>query len=155
MCRSFYSRALRRRSRRVRRSQGPSSGRAALHLVGRRADSRARGAGQVDGARAAPDPRLRRRAAAGLARGVVERRATVMARKTSFYYSFLVLPPEQRRAIVAVWDFCRAVDDAIDETGAPAPSRVEGPAAVQFLPAEVARCLAGTEPGTKAGPRLP
>jgi phytoene synthase len=38
-----------------------------------------------------------------------------MARKTSFYYSFLVLPPAQRRAIVAVWDFCRAVDDAVDE----------------------------------------
>ncbi|MGE3178023.1 MAG: phytoene/squalene synthase family protein [Vicinamibacterales bacterium] len=38
-----------------------------------------------------------------------------MARKTSFYYSFLVLPPEQRRAIIAVWDFCRAVDDAVDE----------------------------------------
>jgi hypothetical protein len=31
-----------------------------------------------------------------------------MARKTSFYYSFLVLPAEQRRAIIAVWDFCRA-----------------------------------------------
>jgi phytoene synthase len=40
-----------------------------------------------------------------------------MARKTSFYYSFLVLPRDQRRAIVAVWDFCRAVDDAVDEMG--------------------------------------
>ena len=39
----------------------------------------------------------------------------LMARKTSFYYSFLVLPAEQRRAIIAVWDFCRAVDDAVDE----------------------------------------
>ena len=39
-----------------------------------------------------------------------------MARKTSFYYSFLVLPAEQRQAIVAVWDFCRAVDDAVDES---------------------------------------
>jgi phytoene synthase len=39
-----------------------------------------------------------------------------MARRdTSFYYSFVVLPPDQRRAIVAVWDFCRAVDDAVDE----------------------------------------
>ena len=38
-----------------------------------------------------------------------------MSRDTSFYYSFLVLPAEQRRAIVAVWDFCRAVDDAVDE----------------------------------------
>ena len=37
-----------------------------------------------------------------------------MSRDTSFYYSFLVLPPRKRRAIVAVWDFCRAVDDAVD-----------------------------------------
>ena len=40
------------------------------------------------------------------------------ARDTNFYYSFLVLPAEKRRAIVAVWDFCRAVDDATDEVGA-------------------------------------
>jgi phytoene synthase len=38
-----------------------------------------------------------------------------MSRDTSFYYSFLVLPPRKRQAIVAVWDFCRAVDDAVDE----------------------------------------
>jgi 15-cis-phytoene synthase len=36
-------------------------------------------------------------------------------RDTNFYYSFLVLPAEKRRAIIAVWDFCRAVDDATDE----------------------------------------
>jgi phytoene synthase len=36
-------------------------------------------------------------------------------RDTNFYYSFLVLPAEKRRAIVAVWDFCRAIDDAVDE----------------------------------------
>jgi 15-cis-phytoene synthase len=39
----------------------------------------------------------------------------VMSRDTSFYYSFLVLPPAKRRAVIAVWDFCRAVDDAVDE----------------------------------------
>ena len=38
-----------------------------------------------------------------------------MARDTSFSYSFVVLPDEQRRAIGVVWDFCRAVDDAVDE----------------------------------------
>lgn len=37
-----------------------------------------------------------------------------MSRDTSFYYSFLVLPDHKRRAIIAVWDFCRAVDDAVD-----------------------------------------
>ena len=41
-----------------------------------------------------------------------------MSRDTNFYYSFLVLPPRKRRAIVAVWDFCRAVDDAVDEAPA-------------------------------------
>jgi len=38
-----------------------------------------------------------------------------VARDTSFYYAFLMLPPAKRNAIVAVWDFCRAVDDAVDE----------------------------------------
>ena len=40
-----------------------------------------------------------------------------MSRDTNFYYSFLVLPAHKRHAIVAVWDFCRAVDDAVDEAG--------------------------------------
>jgi phytoene synthase len=43
-----------------------------------------------------------------------------VSRDTNFYYSFLVLPAEKRRAIVAVWDFCRAVDDAVDEAASPA-----------------------------------
>ena len=48
-----------------------------------------------------------------------------MARDTSFYYSFLVRPAEKRRAIVAVWDFCRAVDDAVDEAeGGTAPAEI-------------------------------
>ncbi|MEZ5285934.1 MAG: squalene/phytoene synthase family protein [Vicinamibacterales bacterium] len=38
-----------------------------------------------------------------------------MSRDTSFSYSFLVLPAAERRAVVSVWDFCRAVDDAVDE----------------------------------------
>lgn len=38
-----------------------------------------------------------------------------MSRDTSFYYAFLVLPPAKRNAIIAVWDLCRAVDDAVDE----------------------------------------
>jgi len=35
---------------------------------------------------------------------------------SSFYYSFLFLPPDQRRAITAVYAFCREVDDVVDET---------------------------------------
>lgn len=35
---------------------------------------------------------------------------------SSFYYSFLFLPPEQRRAITALYAFCREVDDVVDES---------------------------------------
>jgi 15-cis-phytoene synthase len=38
-----------------------------------------------------------------------------MSRNTNFYYSFLVLTPAKRRAIIAVWDFCRAIDDTVDD----------------------------------------
>jgi phytoene synthase len=76
---------------------------------------------------------------------------SLMARKTSFYYSFLVLPAEQRRAIIAVWDFCRAVDDAVDECPAgPAAGRD----AVGFWRAELARCFAAAAPATPQGQRL-
>ena len=34
---------------------------------------------------------------------------------SSFYYSFLFLPPPQRRAITALYAFCREVDDVVDE----------------------------------------
>jgi phytoene synthase len=71
-----------------------------------------------------------------------------MARKTSFYYSFLVLPSEQRRAIVAVWDFCRVVDDAVDEqggqSGGPSPHE-----AVAFWRAEIACAYDGGTPQTR------
>jgi phytoene synthase len=34
---------------------------------------------------------------------------------SSFYYSFLFLPPDRRRAITAFYAFCREVDDVVDE----------------------------------------
>ena len=34
---------------------------------------------------------------------------------SSFYYSFLFLPTEQRKAIIALYAFCREVDDVVDE----------------------------------------
>ncbi len=34
---------------------------------------------------------------------------------SSFYYSFLFLPKEKRRAITALYAFCREVDDVVDE----------------------------------------
>ncbi len=72
-----------------------------------------------------------------------------MARDTNFYYSFLVLPPEKRRAIVAVWDFCRAVDDAVDEVSAE-----QAPAEVARWRKELAACFDSGAPGTRQGAAL-
>jgi len=38
---------------------------------------------------------------------------------SSFYYSFLFLPPPQRRAITALYAFCREIDDVVDECSDP------------------------------------
>lgn len=72
-----------------------------------------------------------------------------MARDTSFYYSFLVLPAEKRRAIVAVWDFCRAVDDAVDE----APAERSESEVARWRD-EVQRCFEGATPETAQGRAL-
>ena len=44
---------------------------------------------------------------------------------SSFYYSFMFLPPEQRRAITALYAFCREVDDMVDEVADPAVARAK------------------------------
>jgi len=73
-----------------------------------------------------------------------------VTRKTSFYYSFLVLPAPQRRAITAVFDFCRAVDDAVDlETD---PARMA--AALDLWRTEVARVFEKGVPATPQGAAL-
>ena len=75
-----------------------------------------------------------------------------MSRDTSFYYSFLVLPQRKRNAIIAVWDFCRAVDDAVDEVvpesqwagGLSDEARATATAQVATWRAEVAATYGGT-----------
>ncbi|MGM0594715.1 MAG: presqualene diphosphate synthase HpnD [Pseudomonadota bacterium] len=42
---------------------------------------------------------------------------------SSFYYSFLFLPPQKRRAITALYAFCREVDDVVDECSDPEAAR--------------------------------
>jgi phytoene synthase len=42
-------------------------------------------------------------------------RSRALRSGSSFYYSFLFLPEEQRRAITALYAFCREVDDVVDE----------------------------------------
>ena len=44
---------------------------------------------------------------------------------SSFYYSFLFLPPERRRAITAFYAFCREVDDVVDEVSDPGLARTK------------------------------
>ena len=70
-------------------------------------------------------------------------------RATSFYYSFLALPAAKRNAIIAVWDFCRAVDDAVDEPGDRDPVHAIG----QWRD-ELARVYDGREPRTPEGRHL-
>jgi 15-cis-phytoene synthase len=73
-----------------------------------------------------------------------------MARDTNFYYSFLVLPAEKRRAIVAVWDFCRVVDDAVDEVEAAAKAACE----IARWRTELAAVFDGDSPATPQGRAL-
>lgn len=70
-----------------------------------------------------------------------------MTRNTSFYYSFLVLPKAERRAITAVFDVCRAIDDAVDLETDPRLAS----AALDTWRAEVKRIFAGQEPRTREG----
>lgn len=44
---------------------------------------------------------------------------------SSFYYSFRLLPPERRRAITALYAYCREVDDAVDEVADPQVARAK------------------------------
>ncbi|MCA1559911.1 MAG: squalene/phytoene synthase family protein [Acidobacteria bacterium] len=75
-----------------------------------------------------------------------------MSRDTSFYYSFLVLPADKRHAIVAVWDFCRAVDDAVDEVGD--RDLVAAAAELGKWRAELAACFGEGMPTSPQGIRL-
>src|SRR6266705_7159111 len=58
---------------------------------------------------------------------------------SSFYYSFLFLSPKRRRAITALYAFCREVDDVVDETSDP---QVAG-AKLAWWRAEIANLAAG------------
>jgi phytoene synthase len=44
---------------------------------------------------------------------------------SSFYYSFLFLPEDKRRAITALYAFCREVDDVVDECSDAAVARTK------------------------------
>ena len=42
--------------------------------------------------------------------------------RSSFYYAFALLPPERRRALYAVYAFCRFIDDIADDEGIREPA---------------------------------
>jgi len=67
---------------------------------------------------------------------------------SSFYYSFLFLPPQRRLAITALYAFCREVDDVVDECSDTMLARTK----LVWWRKEVAQMLAGspTHPVTKA-----
>jgi len=44
---------------------------------------------------------------------------------SSFYYSFLFLPPPRRRAITALYAYCREVDDVVDTIADPGVARLK------------------------------
>lgn len=58
---------------------------------------------------------------------------------SSFYYSFLFLPPRQRSAITALYAFCREVDDTVDEIADPEVARIR----LQWWRTELQRLFTG------------
>jgi 15-cis-phytoene synthase len=66
---------------------------------------------------------------------------------SSFYYAFLILPEAKRRAIYALYAFCRVVDDCVDEPGG------EREAGLARWTAELDRAYAG-RPETELGREL-
>lgn len=58
------------------------------------------------------------------------------SKTTNFYYSFIFLPPEKRRAIEAVYAFARRGDDAVDGSLKPQ----EAQAAIEHYRADLAAC---------------
>jgi len=67
---------------------------------------------------------------------------------SSFYYSFLFLPPARRRAITALYAYCREVDDVVDETADENLARVK----LAWWRNEIAQMYAGNpqHPVTRA-----
>ena len=74
--------------------------------------------------------------------------AKAAASGSSFYYSFMFLPPERRRAIIALYAYCREVDDVVDECSDPGVARTK----LDWWRAEIGRLYEGSaqHPVTRA-----
>jgi phytoene synthase len=69
--------------------------------------------------------------------------AHTRAEAKNFYYAFILLPPSRRRAIYALYSFCRTVDDAADL----APSVAEAESQLNSLRHDLTLCLSGCSSG--------
>ena len=67
-------------------------------------------------------------------------RQKAVASGSSFYYSFLFLPPERRRAITALYAYCREVDDVVDECADAGVARTK----LAWWRDEISKLYAGT-----------
>lgn len=68
----------------------------------------------------------------------------------NFYYSFLVLPPDRRRSMCALYAFMRHTDDLADEAGTPDGKR----SALDHWRTDLAETLAGRPAGWPGFPAL-
>jgi phytoene synthase len=59
---------------------------------------------------------------------------------SSFYYAFRFLPPPRRRAITALYAFCREVDDVVDEVADPGVAHLK----LAWWRTEIAKVFEGT-----------
>jgi phytoene synthase len=67
---------------------------------------------------------------------------------SSFYIGMKVLPPAEREAMFAIYDFCRKVDDIADDERGDRPGRA---AALDAWRADIDHLYAGGAPGRAAG----
>lgn len=74
-----------------------------------------------------------------MARVLGARRKLARATASNFYYSFLLLPRDQRRAIKDVYEFCRLLDDVVDEDQAGRNPYAE----LEYWRGEVEACYRG------------
>jgi len=77
------------------------------------------------------------------------RRKLARATGSNFYYSFLLLPRAQRRAIKDVYAFCRLLDDVVDEDQAGRNPYAE----LQYWRGEIEACFRGC-PTSEFGEKL-
>ena len=86
---------------------------------------------------------------AALSRMLGAQRKLISAAASNFYYSFLLLPSAKRRAINDVYNFCRLLDDIVDEDQKDRDALTE----LQFWRDEIEACYQGC-PTTEFGERL-